>query len=144
MATGVQIVIDCANPAQLSRFWAEALGYVLQPPPPGFDSWEAYLRAQQVPEPEWDAASAVIDPDGRGPRIYFQRVPEPKSVKNRLHMDVNAGGAYDTPPAERRARIDAGVEWVTAIGARVLEARDERDEYFVVMADPEGNEFCVI
>ena len=87
MATGVQVVIDCADPAALARFWAAALGYIEQPPPEGFASWQDWLKAHGIPESEWNAANAVIDPDGRGPRIYFQRVPEPKTVKNRLHFD---------------------------------------------------------
>jgi hypothetical protein len=76
MATKVQVVIDCADPARLAEFWGEALGYIIQPPPPGFDSWPAFLLSVGVPESEWTSASAVVDPDGVGPRFYFQRVPE--------------------------------------------------------------------
>ena len=83
-------------------FWAEVLGYQLDPPPPGYDSWEAWLTEQGIPESDWNMASAVSDPDGRGPRIFFQRVPEPKQVKNRVHLDVNAGGPRGTPDDERR------------------------------------------
>ena len=77
MATGVQVVIDCADPAKLASFWAEALGYVLQPPPPGFEAWPDWLREQGIPEEKWTDASAVVDPDRSGPRIFLQRVPEP-------------------------------------------------------------------
>jgi hypothetical protein len=69
MATGVQVVFDCADPDRLARFWAEALHYKIQDPPPGFDSWEAFLKAQDIPETDWNSASAVVDPDGVGPRI---------------------------------------------------------------------------
>src|SRR5262249_10367422 len=67
MATRVQVVIDCADPERLARFWALALGYREQPPPEGFDSWEDALRAWNVPEDQWNSRSAVIDPDGVGP-----------------------------------------------------------------------------
>ncbi len=86
----VQVTVDCADPRALSLFWAEVLGYALDPPPPGSDSWEAALEAWGVPEEHWNDKSAVSDPDGRGPRLFFQKVPEPKRVKNRLHLDVRA------------------------------------------------------
>ena len=144
MATGVQVVIDCSDPGRLAPFWAEALHYKLQDPPAGFASWQDWLRAHDIPESEWNSASAVVDPDGVGPRIYFQRVPEGKIVKNRVHLDLNVGGPIDaTPEAERRRRIDAEVARLVALGARKLQARDVRGEYFVNMLDPEGNEFDV-
>ncbi len=92
MATSVQITFDCHDPDALAHFWAELLGYQLDPPPPGYDSWEAWLVEQGIPESDWNMASAVSDPEGRGPRIFFQHVPEPKQLKNRVHLDVNAGG----------------------------------------------------
>jgi hypothetical protein len=146
MATPIQVVIDCADPAALSKFWAAALHYKLDDPPPGFDSWPAFLEAQGVPESEWNSASAVSDPDGKGPRIYFQRVPEPKQGKNRVHIDVNAGGPRGTPDDERRAKVDAEVERLTGEGATVFkpgEVEERFNEYWVIMQDPEGNEFCV-
>ena len=76
MATGIQLVFDTANPEAQAGFWAEALHYKLQDPPAGFDTWEAFLTAQGVPKEEWNTASAITDPDGKGPRIYFQKVPE--------------------------------------------------------------------
>ncbi|HYF66176.1 MAG TPA: VOC family protein, partial [Herpetosiphonaceae bacterium] len=85
MATSVQVVFDCADPTRLSEFWAATLGYKLQDPPGGAASWEEWLTAQGIPESEWNSASAIVDPDGKGPRIFFQRVPEPKTVKNRVH-----------------------------------------------------------
>ena len=135
MARTVQVAIDCADPAALSRFWAEALGYVLQPPPEGHDSWESWLRAMGVPESEWNSASAVIDPDGAGPRVYFQRVPEGKAVKNRLHLDIRVRGGREAIPGE--------ADRLVRLGATVVGPKDERGEHWVVMQDPEGNEFCL-
>jgi hypothetical protein len=143
MALSIQVVIDCADPAKLADFWANALGYKVQDPPQGFDSWPAFLTSIGVPESEWNSASAVIDPDGKGPRIFFQRVPEPKTVKNRLHLDLNAGGGRDVPQDESRARVAAAVERLQSLGATKLREMEERREYWIVMSDPEGNEFCV-
>ena len=84
MAIPIQVVFDCANPSIVARFWADALGYRLQGPPEPDAEWQAWLVEHGVPEEQWDDASAIIDPGGNGPRIYFQRVPEPKAVKNRL------------------------------------------------------------
>lgn len=92
MATGIQVVFDCADPDSLARFWAEAIGYKLQDPPTGYGSWEHWAREQGIPQERWNDASAV-DPDNRGPRLYFQRVPEAKTTKNRVHLDLNASGA---------------------------------------------------
>ncbi|MFL6139779.1 MAG: VOC family protein [Frankiaceae bacterium] len=145
MATNVQVVLDCADPDRLARFWAAALQYEFQPPPPGHDSWESFLESIGVPREDWNSASAVIDPAGVGLRLYFQRVPEPKTVKNRLHLDLSVGGGRATPPDERKRRVEAEVERLTALGAReIARHSDERfGESNVVMADPEGNEFCL-
>ncbi|GIV95690.1 MAG: glyoxalase [Herpetosiphonaceae bacterium] len=143
MARTIQVVIDCADPAGLAPFWAQLLGYKLQDPPAGYDSWEAFLAAQGIPEDQWNSASAIVDPDGRGPRIFFQRVPEPKAVKNRVHLDVNVGGGHATPFEERRRRVDEAVERAIGLGATKLRAYEQRGEYWVVMQDPEGNEFCL-
>jgi catechol 2,3-dioxygenase-like lactoylglutathione lyase family enzyme len=143
MARSIQVVIDCADPARLVTFWASALGYKVQDPPAGYESWEAFLTAQGVPPEQWNSASAVIDPGGKGPRIYFQRVPEAKVVKNRVHVDVNAGGGPETPPDERRRQVDAEVERLTGLGATIVRPMEQRGEYWVVMQDPEGNEFCL-
>ena len=89
MAVPVQIVIDCADPDRLATFWATALGYKKQDPPDGFESWQAFLAAQGIPEDQWNSASAVVDPDGAGPRIFFQRVPEPKASKNRCKVALD-------------------------------------------------------
>jgi Glyoxalase-like domain len=144
VATSIQIVFDAADPNRQARFWAEALRYVIEPPPPGFDSWEAYLHAQRVPEERWNEASAIVDPDGRGARIYLQRVPEGKTAKNRLHMDLNVSGAGQVALEERERRIDAEVARLKSLGATDERGAMERDgEYWVRMNDPEGNEFCV-
>lgn len=143
MAVPVQIVIDCADPDGLSRFWAEALGYIVQPPPDGFDSWESALATWGVPESEWNSASAVVDPAGAGPRIYFQRVPERKQVKNRVHLDLNVGVGSDLAADQRRQRIDEVAERLMSIGASRVEWRERHGEGWLVMTDPEGNEFCL-
>jgi catechol 2,3-dioxygenase-like lactoylglutathione lyase family enzyme len=143
METQVQVTFDCADPAALSTFWAAALGYRLQDPPEGFATWEAFLTDLGVPEDEWNSASAVVDPDGGGPRLYFQRVPEPKAAKNRVHLDLNVGGPLGTPLDERKTAVGREVKRVTDIGAEVVREVEERGEYWVVMRDPEGNEFCL-
>lgn len=143
MATPIQVTFDCADPDRLATFWATALGYQKQPPPAGYATWPEFLAAQGIPRDQWDSASAIVDPEARGPRIYFQRVPEPKAAKNRVHLDVNVGGGYATPPDERRRRVDAASERLQQAGATKLRAAEQHGEYWVVMHDPEGNEFCL-
>ncbi len=143
MATAFQVTFDCADPDRLARFWASALHYAIPDPPDGFATWEDLLRDQNVPEDQWNSASALEDPEGIGPRIYFQRVPEGKTAKNRVHLDVNVGGGRKTPIEERRGRVDAEVVRLMAVGATKVGPVDERGEYWVVMQDPEGNEFCL-
>jgi hypothetical protein len=143
VATGVQVVFDCGDPAKLATFWAAALHYKIQDPPAGFASWPDFLKAQGIPESEWNSASAIVDPDGAGPRIYFQQVPEEKTVKNRVHLDLNVGGPRNAPQDERRRRVDAEVERLLQLGARKSRTVEERGEYFVNMFDPEGNEFDI-
>ena len=106
---------------------------MVQPPPEGFESWPAFLTAIGVPESEWNSRSACVDPEGNGPRLFFQRVPEGKAAKNRVHLDVNVG----------KDRIDAEVERLVAEGATRAGEKAEMGERWVVMRDPEGNEFCV-
>ena len=115
MAIPVQVTFDCHDPDALAHFWAELLDYRLDPPPPGYDSWEAWLREHGIPEADWNMASAVSDPEGGGPRLFFQRVSEPKQVKNRVHLDVNVGGPGHSPD-ERRTAVDAAVERATGLG----------------------------
>jgi hypothetical protein len=143
MATKFQVVFDCADPDRLAKFWAAALGYKLQDPPEGPPTWEAFLTAAGVPEEEWNSASAVVDPDGVGSRIYFQRVPEGRMAKNRIHLDLNVGGGPGTPLEERKKQVDAEVKRLSGEGATVLRPVEQRGEYWVVMQDPEANEYCV-
>jgi hypothetical protein len=144
MATKIQVVFDCADPDRLAKFWAVALGYKLQDPPEGYGSWEEMLRETGVPEDEWNSASAVVDPAGVGPRIYFQRVPEGKTVKNRVHLDLNVSGPRGTALEDRMKRVDAEVGRLIESGATIYRPGIVEDgEYWVVMQDPEGNEFCV-
>jgi hypothetical protein len=136
----VQIAFDCADPGRLAAFWAEALpGYAVQPPPPGFDSWPAFLAAQGVPESEWSTRSALV---GDGPRLFFQQVPEAKTAKNRVHLDLHAGGGPSVPVDEQRAAVRAAVARLQGLGATFVEEREEMGVVWAVMADPEGNEFC--
>lgn len=144
MSREVQVTFDCADPAALADFWALVLGYRLQDPPPGFDSWEAALEALGVPPENRNDASALVDPDGRGPRVFFQRVPEGKTAKNRVHLDVRAapGLAGD----ERMAALEKECERLVGLGGRRLERHEPAPPMaggHIVMADPEGNEFCL-
>ena len=118
MGRDVQITIDCADPARLAAFWAEALGYRLQDPPAGFGSWEEALEAFGVPPERRNDASAVIDPGGSGPRVFFQRVPEPKQVKNRVHLDVRAAPGLEGNA--RMAALEEEAERLVAHGATRL------------------------
>src|SRR4051794_34871172 len=120
MSVPIQVAIDCHDPTALAAFWAEALDYVTQPPPPGSDTWEDWLRDNNVPESEWNSISAIVDPDGVGARIFFQRVPEPKQGKSRVLLDVNAGGPVGTPIAERRTRVDDKVARLVELGAELV------------------------
>ncbi|MFE5284405.1 VOC family protein [Nocardia sp. NPDC056611] len=114
----IQVTFDCADPARLTRFWCEVLGYEQQ-------------------------GSACVDPAGLGPRLYFQHVPEGKVVKNRLHLDVRVGTGL--VGAERVAALEAECARLVALGAvrqRLLLA-DDVNESCLVMQDIEGNEFCL-
>ena len=144
MATGIQVTFDCADPARLAAFWAEALHYRLPAPPDGHASWDDWARAGGIAEEHWNEVSAAEDPDGRGPRLFFQRVPESKVVKNRVHLDLNVGGGHATPLDERRRRVIDEVARLRALGATNARGPMDADgEYWVRMNDPEGNEFCV-
>ncbi len=141
LALTFQVTFDAADPDRLAHFWANVLGYQLQPPPDGYADWEAFLAELNAPREKWDAASAIVDPDGIGPRIYFQKVPEPKSGKNRVHLDVNAGAGV--PAEERHQRVNAEADRVESLGASKVRVGDDWSGYWIVMQDPEGNEFCV-
>ncbi|PZF80657.1 VOC family protein [Jiangella anatolica] len=143
------LTFDATDPRRLAEFWALALGYQVEPPPDGFASWEEALAAWNVPKEDWDSASAVIDPDGVLPRVYFQRVPEEKTAKNRVHLDVRAwrrSGPDAAPPplAQRRAAVEAKVAELVAAGATVVGPVEEYDNFWIILLDPEDNEFCVV
>ncbi|QRP45580.1 VOC family protein [Amycolatopsis sp. FDAARGOS 1241] len=137
----VQITFDCAEPERVARFWCEVLGYVVPPPPDGFATWDEFNRS--LPPEDRGSSFACGDPTGVGPRLYFQRVPEDKVVKNRVHLDVRVGTGLVGD--ERLAALEAECTRLVALGAvRVqLLPADEDNESCIVMQDIEGNEFCL-
>jgi hypothetical protein len=143
MAIKLQVVFDAADPPKLAAFWGEAIGYVEEDPPDGFESWEAWAVANDLPREDWDRYASRVDPDGAGPRLFFQRVPEPKTAKNRVHLDLAVSGGRETPIEERRRRVADAVERAVAAGATRVKAYDEAGQHWVVLQDPEGNEFCL-
>ncbi|MEU6204224.1 VOC family protein [Micromonospora musae] len=144
MARDIQITFDCADPAALAAFWAEALGYRVQEPPAGFESWEQALEAMGVPPERRNDASALVDPEGAAPRLFFQRVPERKQAKNRVHLDVRAAPGLEGEA--RMAALEAAAERLVSHGATRLERHEPAPPLgagHIVLADPEGNEFCL-
>lgn len=137
MALRVQVVVDCRDPDRLAEFWAAALGYEKQ------WTWDDATTTEMLtgglaPD-RVNSRCAVIDPVGAGPRIFFQRVPEEKRTKNRLHLDVAVGAD----------RLDEEVERLSQLGAVRTRGVEEQFgpfplERWTVMHDPEGNEFCVV
>ncbi|GGP43634.1 VOC family protein [Saccharothrix coeruleofusca] len=152
MSLQVQITFDAHDPAALSSFWRDALGYV-HPAPPGVDlpegadvpaAWDEFLARIGVPEEQRNDSSAVEDPDGLGPRLFFQKVPEDKVVKNRVHLDVRA--APGLRGEERMAALEAECDRLVALGAKRVRRHEPAPPLsagHIVMADPEGNEFCL-
>lgn len=145
MTTPWSLTIDCRSAGTLAAFWKVALGYVDAPPPEGWESWADWGRHFEVPEDEMDDGASLVHPDGVGPKVGFLKVPEPKQVKNRVHLDLQVSGGRHLAPGVRRERILAMVERLVAAGGEV---RHEQtlDGHLdaVVMADPEGNELCVV
>lgn len=144
MARDIQITFDCADPTGLAAFWAEALGYRPQDPPGGFESWEQALAAMGVPSERRNDAAALVDPVGSGPRLFFQRVPEGKQAKNRVHLDVRAAPGIEGDA--RMAALEAEAERLVSHGATRLRRHEPAPPLgtgHIVMADPEGNEFCL-
>ena len=140
----IQVVIDAADPGALAQFWAAALaprGYAVPEPPGDFADWPAFLAAQGVPQERFNDASALEAPGQ--PRIFFQRVPEPKTVKNRVHIDLLGGGGPSVPPEEQRSRVAAEVARLEGLGATRVDEHTDLGVHWVTMRDPEGNEFCV-
>jgi hypothetical protein len=144
MATLIQVTFDCHDPARQAAFWAAALHYVVEGPPNGYGTWQEWASALGIPRDHWNDAASAVDPHGDGPRLFFQRVPEGKTAKNRVHLDVNVSGGHRVPVAERRLLIIAEVERLKGLGADDRRgAVDQDGEYWARMNDPEGNEFCV-
>jgi hypothetical protein len=140
MAYDFQVTIDSATPHPLADWWAEALGWEREP------TDEAFIRRMveegQASEEDtmrhhgelvWVAGAAIRHPAGTAPRVLFQLVPEPKTVKNRVHLDVRVGAD----------NVQAEVERLTARGATVLHTGRQGPFSWVTIADPEGNELCL-
>ncbi|MDT0274645.1 VOC family protein [Blastococcus goldschmidtiae] len=125
MARIRDVVVDCRHPASLARFWAAVLdGYAVAP----YDAAEiARLHAAGVHSPEDDPTVLVEPGPEGGPRLFFQLVPEAKSAKNRLHLDL------------RSADVDHEIARIARLGGRVQASHHDH----VVLVDPEGNEFCL-
>ncbi|MBL1074255.1 VOC family protein [Nocardia sp. 2] len=152
MSRHLQITFDAHDPKALSTFWREVLGYV-HPGPPGVElpagadplaAWDEFLARIGVPPDQRNTRSAIEDPDGDGPRLFFQQVPEDKIAKNRVHLDIRA--APGLQGEERMAALESECDRLVALGAkRVHRADPEPPLSFghIVMADPEGNEFCL-
>lgn len=152
MSIEFQVTFDCADPQRLSLFWRDVLGYV-HPAPPGIQlaeggdplaAWDTFLDELDVPEEERNSRSALEDPEGVRPRLFFQRVPEGKQAKNRVHLDVRAAPGLEG--TERLAALEAECERLVALGAtrvRRFEPEPFVSGGFIVMQDPEGNEFCL-
>jgi hypothetical protein len=138
----IQVVLDAADPARLADFWAFALDYVLEPPPHGFETWEDFGRSIGMPEEKFGDQAAVIDPADEGPRLYFQRVPERKTVKNRVHLDVRVADR-EVQGEERKQLMSEKVEQLVEAGASVVWVNEDVRGHSIVLRDPEGNEFCV-
>jgi hypothetical protein len=148
----IQVTFDAHDPRSLSTFWRDALGYV-HPGPPGVDlpdgadplaAWDDFLERVGVPKEQRNTRSAVEDPDGQGPRLFFQQVPEDKIAKNRIHLDVRAAPGLQGD--ERMAALETECERLVALGAarvRRFEPEPPLSAGFIVLTDPEGNEFCL-
>ena len=133
MTNKIQITVDAAGPRALGAFWSEVLSYVEQPPPAGFATWEDALDAFGVDRSDPDRVFAIVDPDGVGPRVLFLKVPEDKTAKNRMHLDVHVD---PNKLVERAAEL-------VAIGATFVGEFDGPEGRWISMLDPEGNEFCL-
>ena len=144
MAYPVQIVIACADPAGLAGFWTQVLGYVEQPPPDGFETWEEFADQVGIPEENRNDISAVVDPDGSGPRILFERY-DGGAPNQRVHFDVNVIGSHAELTAdERGTRLGAERARIEDLGGSFKrEASGMAGEVWIEMYDPEGNWFCV-
>jgi hypothetical protein len=134
----IDLTFDCADAPVMAAFWKLALGYVDEPAPAPFKTRGEWLASHGVPEEEWGTGAWLCDPDGIGPRLSILPVPEAKVAKNRLHMDVRVSGQGSKE--DRWRRLSALADELVGAGGTVL--RPFKDHH-VVMADPEGNEFCL-
>jgi len=144
MTRELQVTFDAADPNALAGFWCEVLGYEYDAPPPGFDTWDAALEAFGVPPESRNDASACHDPDSKGPRLFFQKVPEGKTAKNRVHLDVRAAPGLEGD--DRMAALEAECERLIALGGSRVNRQEPAPPLsfgHIVMIDPEGNEFCL-
>ena len=140
------VTFDCVDAQAQAAVWRLALGYVVEASlPEGFASWPDWFAHFGVPEDEWNDGAYIEDPSGVRPGISFLKVPEPKVAKNRVHLDVQVGGGRGEPWAVRWPRVKEAVDRLVAAGGTVIR-EDEQDGIpdHMVMADPEGNEFCVL
>ena len=140
MATDFQVTIDCGSPHELADWWAEALGWTVEPSDEAFIRTmveQGYAREEDTATHRgtlvWREGAAIRSPEPGRPRVLFQLVPEGKTVKNRLHLDLRVGD-------ERR---EAEVARLVAAGATELHRGRQGPHTWVTMSDPEGNEFCV-
>ncbi|MFD9645777.1 VOC family protein [Streptomyces sp. NPDC059082] len=152
MSRRFQVTFDAHDPRALSSFWRDALKYV-HPGPPGvevpegvdpLDVWDEFLARIGVPEDQRNSRSAIEDPEGEGPRVFFQQVPEDKVAKNRVHLDVRA--APGLQGEERMAALEAECDRLVGLGAKRVRRVDPQPPMsagHLVMTDPEGNEFCL-
>lgn len=139
------ITVDCADAPALARFWCHALDYVEAPPPHGWSDWPGFLSDHDVPQEEWGDGATIRPRSGAGPSISFLKVPEPRTVKNRVHLDVRVSGGRDVDQQLREQRIHAKEAELVERGAR--RQREDRVDGrldHLVMEDPEGNEFCLV
>ena len=143
MAREVQVTFDGADPAALATFWAEVLGYVLDQPPPGSPPGTRRSRPGASRRSAATAPARCTTRTAAGPRLFFQQVPEGKTAKNRVHLDVRAAPGLEGEA--RMAALETEAARLVALGA----VRVERFEPgginagHLVMHDPEGNEFCL-
>lgn len=136
------VTFDAADPFALGEFWCAALGYRREDPPEPHQTWDEALTAWGLPKERWNDANAIVDPDGHGPRIFIQKVPEPKTAKNRVHLDVLV--STDRANKDRQAMARKAEELVGLGASQVSIFDDPQSGYWIVMADPEGNEFCIV
>jgi hypothetical protein len=152
MSRQFQVTFDAHDPKALSTFWRDALGYV-HPGPPGVElpegadplaAWDGFLEQIGVPQDQRNSRSAIEDPEGQGPRVFFEQVPEDKVAKNRVHLDVRA--APGLQGEERMAALEAECDRLVALGAKRVQRFEPGPPMslgLITMTDPEGNEFCL-